>query len=375
MKKITFIFLLLATAMISCQDKNAFTVEGLFTENTFEGKTIYLQKIDSMEAQSFIAIDSCVIKDNKFKLKGIPEEGAIMGFLSVGLIEEPEDDSPISSVILEPGTIKVKFDKNNVTVEGTPKNDEFNKVLVTMNKVGTFFEELQKAGNINDMPVDAEGLDAQGQASKLQEELQKVNFDFVKANINNKAGQFLFFSSFSPTSFAQFSKEQIKEIIEAGDSIVRQMPNIIALEREVSRVVPEVGLPFEDVQLVDMEGSRVVLSKYISGNKCTLIDFWASWCRPCIEEMPNLVKAYNTYKPRGFEIIGISVDDDRSAWHNAVKAYKMNWIQLGDDTKSASAIYEVNAIPHTILLDKDGIIVAKNLRGKELEDKIAEVLK
>ncbi|MBB4038281.1 peroxiredoxin [Dysgonomonas hofstadii] len=375
MKKITFIFLLLATVMISCQDKNAFTVEGNFTENTFEGKTIYLQKIDSMEAQSFTVIDSCVIKNNKFKMKGALNGEAIMGFLSVGHIEAPEEESPMTTIVLEPGTIKVKFEKKDVTVEGTPKNNEFNKVLVTMNKVGTFFEELEKAGNINNMPLNAEGLDAKAQVEKLQEELLKANFDFVKANINNKAGQFLFFSSFTPSSFVQFSKEQVQEIIAAADSTVRNMPNIMTLEKEVNRVVPEVGLPFEDVQLVDMEGSRVALSKYVEGNKCTLIDFWASWCRPCIEEMPNLIKAYNTYKSKGFEIVGISVDDDRQAWHNAVSTHKMSWIQLGDDTRSASAIYAVNAIPHTILLDKDGVIVAKNLRGKELEDKIAEILK
>lgn len=375
MKKITAFLLFLSVIMISCQDKNSFTVEGSFTENTFEGKTIYLQKIDSMESQSFDVIDSTVIKNNKFTLKGMAEEKAIMGFLSVGPITSPMPESPVSTIILEPGTIKVKLDAKDVTVEGTPTNDQFNKVLVAMNKVGTFVEELDAAGNIDNMPLDGEGQNAQERMQKLQKEMSEANFDFIKSNINNKAGQFMFFSSFSPGSMIQFTKDQLKEILAGADSTFRNTPDIVAMEREINRVVPEVGMKFEDAQLVDMEGRRVLLSNYVSGNQCVLIDFWASWCRPCIEEMPNLVRTYNTYKSKGLEIIGISVDEDRLAWHDAVKRNKMTWMQLGDDTQMASAMYDVRSIPHTILLDKDGVIVAKNLRGKELDDKIAEILK
>ena len=90
--------------------------------------------------------------------------------------------------------------------------------------------------------------------------------------------------------------------------------------------------------------------------------------------MPGLIKTYNAYKAKGLEIVGISVDEDRQAWLNAVKTHKMTWIQLADDTKSASELYGVNTIPHTVLLDGNGVIVAKDLRGAALEAKIAEIL-
>lgn len=371
MKKITLFLLSLAFIMISCQDKNAYTIEGSFSEQNMEGKTVYLQKIDSMQANSSTVIDTAVIKGGKFKIKGVLDDSnIIMGFISTDRLEQLNDSSLVTSFVLEPGNIKVSFDKRNPSLSGTTRNDEYNKVVSTMNKIALLLEEVDKAGNVDAVPLDGEGLDVRGRMDKLQKELSSANFVFAKNNMTNKAGQFQFFSS-----FASFSREQIKELIAASDSTFRSTPDIISLEKELNRVIPEAGKPYEDVQLVDLEGGRVTLSKFIEGNKCTLIDFWASWCGPCIEEMPSLVRTYTTYKGKGLEIIGISVDEDRMAWLNAVKTHKMTWVQLADDTRAASAIYGVNSIPHTILLDKDGIIVAKNLRGKELEDKIAEILK
>ena len=135
------------------------------------------------------------------------------------------------------------------------------------------------------------------------------------------------------------------------------------------------GSPYADVQLVDASGTPVKLSAYAGVNKCVLIDFWASWCKPCIEEIPNLKKLYATYKAKGFEIVSISEDDDKNAWLDAVNKYAMNWVQLADDQKHAGEIYALTVIPHTLLVDGNGIVVGKDLKGKELEDKIAEILK
>lgn len=364
MKKISLFLIILTVIFSACQDKTTYTIEGNFTENTFDGKTVYLQKIDSMQAESSTLIDSVVVKDSKFVFKGTADAKPIMGFISVGRLESPAPDSPVGTLILEPGTIKISLGKNTVSTTGTPANDEFNKVQLVMNNLAALYQEVNDAGGLQGVP------DAQTRMQKYQEDMQKATFEFTKANMSNKAGEFMFYSSASG-----FTRDQLKELLPLADSTFRNTPEMKALASELGKVIPEVGQPFLDVQLADANGKAVSLSDFVQKNKCVLIDFWASWCGPCIQEMPNLVKTYAANKAKGFEIIGISVDDDKQAWLNAVKTNNMSWIQLIDGSKAASELYAVNSIPHTILLDANGIIVAKDLRGQQLEDKIVELLK
>lgn len=361
MKKITLLLLILAATFASCKDKGAYTIEGNFTDNALDGKMVYLQKIDSLQSESLSVIDSTTIKDGKFSLKGIAETPA-MGFISVGKFENAEPDTPVGTLILEEGTIKISFDNTNISLAGTPKNEEFNKIHAVMNKLTDMISKIN--------PQDANNPEVGKKVNDLQEELQVATFNFAKANIDNKAGEFLFYSSAKT-----FTKDQLKELIAASDTTFRNRPEIQELLKQLDRVIPEVGNPYTDVQLVNQDGVPASLSDYVGKNKLVLVDFWASWCQPCIQEMPNLVKTYNQYKSKGLEIVGISVDDDKAKWINAIKTYNMSWVQLADASTMASQMYEVTSIPHTVLIDQNGIVVAKNLRGKALDDKIAEILK
>jgi peroxiredoxin len=136
-----------------------------------------------------------------------------------------------------------------------------------------------------------------------------------------------------------------------------------------------VGSNAPDIQLTNPEGQLVSLSS-LKG-KIVLIDFWASWCGPCRKENPNVVKMYEKYKGRGFEIYGVSLDKDKQAWLDAIEKDGLKWIHVSDLKfwqSDAAKLYNVSAIPMTVLLDKEGKIIAKNLRGKALEDKLNEVL-
>ncbi len=137
----------------------------------------------------------------------------------------------------------------------------------------------------------------------------------------------------------------------------------------------QVGKPAPEISLNTPEGKAITLSS-LKG-KVVLIDFWASWCGPCRQENPNVVKMYQQYKNKGFEIYGVSLDKNREDWLAAIEEDKLAWLHVSDLqfwNSAAAQTYNVRAIPATYLIGKDGIILAKNLRGPALEAKVAEVL-
>ena len=137
-----------------------------------------------------------------------------------------------------------------------------------------------------------------------------------------------------------------------------------------------IGQRFLDVKEADVNGRYHKLSKYAGRGKWVLVDFWASWCGPCRGEMPNVVAAYKKYHDKGFEIVGFSFDVDKDAWENAIKSWDMPWIHLSDlkgwDSK-AGQVYGIRGIPDNILINPEGIIVARDLRGTELEAKLSTI--
>ncbi|MEZ4842651.1 MAG: TlpA disulfide reductase family protein [Bacteroidia bacterium] len=136
----------------------------------------------------------------------------------------------------------------------------------------------------------------------------------------------------------------------------------------------EIGGEAPDIQLASPTGETVSL--YSLRGKVVLIDFWASWCGPCRRENPNVVKLYNEYKEKGFEIYSVSLDQDASRWQAAIAQDKLTWTHVSDLRgwkSSAAALYRVTGIPQTYLLDKNGIIIGKGLRGAELEQKLSEI--
>lgn len=142
---------------------------------------------------------------------------------------------------------------------------------------------------------------------------------------------------------------------------------------EISKTV--IGQPAPEIALPDPEGKEIRLSSL--RGKYVLIDFWASWCGPCRRENPNVVRIYNRFKDKDFEILGVSLDRDKEQWLKAIKEDGLHWIHVSDLKFWQSAVvplYRIQGIPMTVLVDKNGIIIDKNLRGQALEERLAELL-
>ncbi|NLI35325.1 MAG: redoxin domain-containing protein [Bacteroidales bacterium] len=138
------------------------------------------------------------------------------------------------------------------------------------------------------------------------------------------------------------------------------------------------GRNYTDIALNTPEGKLIKVSDFVGKNKVTMVDFWASWCGPCRQEMPNVIKAYNEYKDKGFAVVGVSLDSDAAAWAGAIRKLGISWPQMSDLKgwqSAGAALYNVRSIPATVLIDQNGKIIAKDLRGEELQTKLKEIFK
>ncbi len=212
------------------------------------------------------------------------------------------------------------------------------------------------------------------EAFKAEQEVLRKQMlrEMINANPNSLAGLFFVNELDIEEDFKTY-KTLSEGLSEYSDNyLVSDLAGLVQANSLLA-----IGTLAPEILLQTPQGDTVALSS-LRGNY-VLVDFWAAWCRPCREESPNMVKMYNKYHKKGFTIYSVSLDKDKGSWEKAIKDDELDkWVHVSDLmfwSSQAAQDYNVEAIPYTLLIDKEGIIIAKDLRGEDLEKKLEEIFK
>ena len=367
-KNILLLLALILTIGCTAQKKSTEdTVTGTCTLSSNNDK-VYLCRIVSNQLD---IVDSTEIANDKFIFKG-SIEGA-----DLRVIVAFKGTAPVSQalIVLENADISVTMPigQTEPVVSGS-KNYDLYMEFTRNNDYYTKKAQLFWAA-ISDQNI------------SLDERVAlKDSFDIYNNKKNAYAGEFIY--SHIPENISDLLLRYCYNDLNDSDKtrilakMKKEMPDSptykIITEELRKAAEMAVGKQIKDITLNNMEGKPVKLSDVYSKNKYTLIDFWASWCRPCLMEMPNVIHQYALYHDKGFEIYGISLDNAKTNWQACVQRYYMSWIQVSDLKgwqSAAAAQYNIKAIPSMILVDQKGTIVAKDLRGEELAKKLENLFK
>jgi peroxiredoxin len=271
-------------------------------------------------------------------------------------------------------TITGKFESfDDLIITGSKSQNEFKSLNDSLSPLNLKYSELYKkyldARQANIIKKSAE---LQGQLEAIDNDRRKIQKDFLKTNPGSFVAPLILRNLISLTE-----PSEMEIYINDLDPAVARSPVIVQLKERVAILKKvEVGQKAPDFTLNDPEGRPVSLSSKI-GTNLLLVDFWAAWCSPCRTENPNVVKVWKEFNKKGFDVYGVSLDQKKEDWVNAIADDKLTWTHVSDLlywSNAAAKLYGVNSIPANFLLNKEGIIIARNLRGEALYTKVKELI-
>ncbi|MBQ1213744.1 MAG: AhpC/TSA family protein [Tidjanibacter sp.] len=347
MKKV-YAIVAAALLMVGCAgDTKTYTLQGVI--DGYEGEVAVANEI------SGDIYASANTTDGKFKM-------------------EFTSETPMFAVLVVDGqsTLPLFFDSAKpVKVKGSA--DKLGFLTASGGAANNAFADYMNASNA--LILELENAQSQHDYYEFQEKSSALLNQTYEDNKTNLWGAYLLTMSRQ----ASMNSTEIVEAVEAFPARLRTLPELVDLyDKAMMMKRTEIGQPYTEINMVDYNGRGFKLSDVVAKSRYVLLDFWASWCNPCMKEIPFLQEAYNKYHVKGFEIYAVNLDDGREPWVKAIRdAGGMPWVHVGTQggwDSHATQNYSVKAIPTNFLIDcKTGLIVDRNLRGEDIEAALSEL--
>jgi peroxiredoxin len=366
MKKLIYLLFIVAIIAACAPKEPHFNITGKIAGA--DSVTFILQK---RVAGKPVKIDSAMVLKGEFKIKGgavaFPERvslSAIGKRVSVSFYLE-------NAEILITGHI----DSLNIAkVSGSKTQDEFaayQESLKPFNEKNKALSEEYKAVRESGDKVKMAEIEKKG------EEIYAEQTAFTKEFVKSHPASYIVPSLLTSISY-EMEATEIESFISALDTNVAKVQTILDLKtRAAAMKTVAIGQKAPDFTMNDLNDKPIALSSMVGKSKLLLVDFWAAWCGPCRGENPNVVKVWKEFNKKGFDVLGVSLDQKKDAWLKAIEDDKLTWTHVSDLqywSNAAAKLYAVNSIPASFLLDETGTIIARNLRGEDLYNKVKELL-